>query len=108
MLALRLERKGALLNKLDGSQLVPLSTGHEREYPVRFTSDGKSLLLAEPTGHEFIVNIVNLSDGRRTLWKPLKSEGADASRLVITPDLKYYAFSVPRHSSVLNIVNGLH
>ena len=54
------------------------------------------------------MNIVNLSDGRRTLWKPLKSESADASRLVITPDLKYYAFSVPRYSSVLNIVNGLH
>ncbi|MGB9070069.1 MAG: protein kinase [Candidatus Acidiferrales bacterium] len=107
MLALRLERKGVLLNRLDGSQLIPLSTGHEREYPVRFTSDGKSLLLAEPTGHEFIVNIVNLSDGRRTLWKQLKSESADASRLVITPDLKYYAFSVPRYSSVLNIVSGL-
>jgi eukaryotic-like serine/threonine-protein kinase len=108
MLALRLQRKGVLLNKLDGSELVPLSTGHESEYPVRFTGDGKSLLLAEPTGHEFIVNIVNLADGRRTLWKQLKSEGSDASRIVVTPDLKYYAFTVPRYSSVLNIVSGLH
>jgi hypothetical protein len=74
---------------------------------IRFTTDGKSLLLAEPTGHEFVVNLVNLADGRRTLWKQLKSEGMDASRLVITPDLKYYAFTVPRYSSVLNIVSGL-
>jgi dipeptidyl aminopeptidase/acylaminoacyl peptidase len=108
MLALRLERKGVLLNKLDGSQLVPLSTGHEKEYPVRFTSDGKSLLVAEPTGHEVIANIVNLADGRRTPWKQFKSEGSDASRFVVTPDLKYYAFAVPRYSSVLNIVSGLH
>jgi serine/threonine protein kinase len=70
--------------------------------------DGKSVLLAEPTGHEFIVNIVNLADGRRTLWKQLKSESGDASRFVVTPDLKYYAFTVPRYSSVLNIVSGLH
>jgi len=108
MLALRLERKGVLLNKLDGSQLVPLSTGHEKEYPVRFTGDGKSLLVAEPTGHEVIANIVNLADGRRTPWKQFKSEGSDASRFVVTPDLKYYAFAVPRYSSVLNIVSGLH
>jgi eukaryotic-like serine/threonine-protein kinase len=108
MLALRLERKGVLLNKLDGSQLVPLSTGHEKEYPVRFTGGGKHLLVAEPTGHEAIVNIVNLADGGRTLWKQLKSESADASRIVVTPDLKYYAFSVPGYSSVLHIVGGLH
>jgi eukaryotic-like serine/threonine-protein kinase len=108
MVAFRLEGKGVLLNKLDGSQLVPLSTGHEREYPVRFTSDGKSLLVAEPTGRELIVNIVNLADGRRTLWKQLPSESTDAARFVVTSDLKYYAFSIPRYSSVLDIVSGLH
>jgi eukaryotic-like serine/threonine-protein kinase len=107
-MALRLEQKGILLNRMDGSPLVPLSVGHESEYPVRFTSDGKSLLVAEPTGHEIVVDIVNLADGRRTPWKQFKSEGTDASRFVITPDLKYYAFAVPRYSSVLNIVSGLH
>jgi eukaryotic-like serine/threonine-protein kinase len=108
MLALRLERQGVLLKELDGSSLVPLPAGREKEYPVRFTGDGKSLLVVEPTGHDFIVNIVNLADGRRTLWKQLKSESSDGSKIVVTPDLKYYAFAVPRYSSVLHIVSGLH
>jgi dipeptidyl aminopeptidase/acylaminoacyl peptidase len=108
MVALRLGPKGVLLNRMDGSPLVPLSIGHETEYPVRFTGDGKSLLVVEPTGHEYLVSLVNLADGKRTLWKQFKSEGTDASRFVVTPDLKYYAFSTPRYSSVLNIVSGLH
>jgi hypothetical protein len=54
------------------------------------------------------VDIVKLADGRRIPWKQFESEGTDASRFVATPDLKYYAFAVPRYSSVLNIVSGLH
>jgi hypothetical protein len=45
---------------------------------------------------------------RRTPWKQFKSESADASNFVVTPDLKYYALSVLRYSWVLHILTGLH
>ena len=79
----------------------------ESEYPVRFANGGKSLLVAEGNGHELILTLVELADGHRTLWKRIEANQWEASLIVVTPDLKYYAFLGNRDSSVLYVVGNV-
>ncbi len=108
MVALRRDRSGIWLYRLNGSQPVALQGAQESEYPIRFANGGKSLLVSATNGHELVVTLVDLADGHRTLWKQLKSEERNQPRIVVTPDLKYYAYQAPRYSSVLYIVANLH
>jgi eukaryotic-like serine/threonine-protein kinase len=107
-LALRKQEGGVFLYPATGGQPVALKGASESEYPIRFVSGGKSLLVAEMTGHELAFTLVELASGRRELWKRISSE-ARASQLLFvgTPDLKYYAYPNPRFSSVLYTVENL-
>jgi hypothetical protein len=80
------------------------------EYPIRFVKNGQALLVAEPTGGELALTVIDLASGRRDLWARIA--GGHASRhnqlFAATPDLKYYAYPFPRFSSVLYTVQNLH
>ena len=100
---------GISLYKLDGSKPVALASTLDSEYPVRFVNGGKSLLVSEATGHhELVLTLVDLANGHRTPWKRFQTDAQDRSLLfVVTPDLKYYAYSSPLFSSDLYIVDNL-
>jgi hypothetical protein len=109
MVALREGRGGISLRHGDESQPVPVKTASENEYPIRFVKNGKALLVAEQTGGELALTVIDLATGHRETWKRIPDD--DSSRanqlLVATPDLKYYAYPFPRYSSVLYTVENL-
>jgi Tol biopolymer transport system component len=105
--ALRGDRGGISLYRMNGSQPVALQGAGEPEYPVRFANDGKSLLVAEGNGHEVVLTLVGLADGHRTLWKRFETDQSDPPGIIVTPDLKYYAYIAPRVSSVLYVVGNV-
>jgi eukaryotic-like serine/threonine-protein kinase len=104
MAALRGDRGGIWMYRMNGSPPLALQGAKESEYPIRFANGGKSLLVSEATGHEFVLTLVDLAGGHRTLWKRIETDELDGSNIVVTPDLRYYAFGAPRYSSVLYIV----
>jgi hypothetical protein len=94
--AQREPREGISLYGADGGPAVPVKGVLDSEYPVRFAKGGKSLLVAEPTGRELVLTLVELAGGRRVPWKRFISEAHPDYRLVVvTPDLKYYAYQSP-------------
>ena len=105
--ALRKERDGIYLCSAGGGQPVKLKAASDEEFPVRFTEGGKSLLVADPTGRQLVLALIDLASGRRQLWKRLDSESRADQLFVATPDLKYYAYPFPRYSSVLYTVENL-
>ena len=109
MLAVREERGGISLYRMDGRQPVAVKGVLDNEYPIRFAKGGRSLLVAEPTGHQLVLTLVELASGRRELWKRLTTEARGTTRalIVVTPDLKYYAYQSPRYSSDLYVVDNL-
>jgi len=107
LVALRLEHGGGIaLYRKDGTQMGLLKGAEGAEYLVRFANGGKSVLLAEATGHELALTLVDLADGHRTPWKRVPTDAATGTNFVVTPDLKYYAYVAPRYSSVLYIVSN--
>jgi hypothetical protein len=91
----------------DGGEPVTLKGASASEYPVLFTTGGKSLLVIEPTGRELILTLIDLASGRRLPWKRFVSESRNDQLFVATPDLKYYSYPFPRYSSVLYMVENL-
>ena len=59
-MALREERGGVSLYHAGRSQPLALKGVTESEYAIRFTSGGKSLLAAEPTGRELVLTLTSL------------------------------------------------
>ncbi len=107
MAALRKERAGVYLCSAGGGQPVKLKAASDEEFPIRFTEGGKSLLVADTTGRELVLTLIDLASGRRQLWKRLDTESRADQLFVATPDLKYYAYPFPRYSSVLYTVENL-
>jgi eukaryotic-like serine/threonine-protein kinase len=111
ILAVRKERGGISLYRMDGRPPVAVRAVLDSEYPIRFTNGGRSLLVAEPTGHELVLTLVELASGHRELWRRFATEvrgGIAQALIVVTPDLKYYAYQSPRYSSDLYIVDNFH
>jgi len=107
MAALRKEHDGIYLCPANGRQPVKLKAASDEEFPIRFAEGGNSLLVADPTGRELVLTLINLASGHRQLWKHLDSESRADQLFVATPDLKYYAYPFPRYSSVLYTVENL-
>jgi serine/threonine protein kinase/Tol biopolymer transport system component len=105
--ALRKEHDGIYLCSAIGSQSLKLKAASDEEFPIRFAEGGKSLLVADPTGRELVLTLIDLASGRRQMWKRLDSESRADQLFVATPDLKYYAYPFPRYSSVLYTVENL-
>jgi len=105
--ALREERGGISLYRVGGSPPVAVKGVLDPEYPVRFTNGGRSLLVVEPTGGELVLTLVDLASGHREVWKRFKAEAEVGTTVVVTPDLKYFAYPSPRLSSELYLVDNL-
>jgi serine/threonine protein kinase/Tol biopolymer transport system component len=92
------------------SQPVPVKTASATEFPIRFIKDGKALLVAEQTGDELVLTVIDLANEHREPWKRIPEDYSSRANqlLVATPDLKYYAYPFPRYSSVLYTVENLH
>src|SRR5271165_4903953 len=108
--ALREGRGGISLYRGNESQPVALRAASENEYPIRFVKNGKALLVAEQTGSDLTLTVIDLASGHREPWKRISDVySTRANQLfVATPDLKYYAYPFPRYSSVLYTVENLH
>ncbi len=108
--ALREVRGGISLYRRNESQPVALTAASEMEYPIRFVKDGKALFVAEQTGGEVVLTVIDLASGHREAWKRIPEDYASRANqlFVATPDLKYYAYPFPRYSSVLYTVENLH
>src|SRR5579871_577457 len=107
IVALHESSGGISLYSADGGQPTPLNAATEVELPMRFANGGKSLLVAEPTGHELVLTLIDLAGGRREPWKRIPTESRADQLFTATPDLKYYAYPFPRYSSVLYTVENL-
>jgi Tol biopolymer transport system component len=109
MLAVREERGGIFLYPKTGGNPTALKAASINEYPIRFVKGGKALLLAERSGGELILTIVELATGHREQWKRIAENYSSPNNqlFVATPDLKYYAYPFPRYSSVLYTVDNL-
>ena len=81
------------------------------EQPIQWSADGKELYLFKPGDLPAKVYRLDLSSGRRSLWKELiPSDAAGVSRLgpiVITPDGKSCLYGYHRILSDLYLVEGL-
>jgi WD40-like Beta Propeller Repeat len=110
MLAVHVDRAGVSLYRADSAQPAPLQGGLPDEYAVRFSADGRALLVGESSEKETVLTLVDLASGRRQLWKRLATNGRAGSSFLdfaVTPDLKYYAYSSRRFASDLYLVENL-
>ncbi len=108
MVALKKDRGGINLSRLDESPPTAVHGVMESEYPIRFADEGRSLLVADPSEGKLGLTLVELASGKRTYWKRfnihLTGFGESA---VVTPDLKYYAYLDSRMASILYVVDNL-
>jgi Tol biopolymer transport system component len=111
-IALREEKGGIFLYGRGGAPSVAVKGAVEQEYPIRFANGGKALLVEGTIGRELVLTLVDLASGRRETWKRVPEEirqgGGQFIGIVVTPDLKYYAYSAPRYASDLYMVENLH
>jgi hypothetical protein len=78
------------------------------ESPIRFVNGGRSLLVGDSSSKDVILTVVDLASGQRQAWKRLYfSVQRKGKSVVVTPDLKYYAYYSPRYSSDLYLVENL-
>jgi hypothetical protein len=98
--------------------LYPLGGGEDREVPglepgmqpLRFSADGRSLLVAGPEDTPTRVYRVDLATGRRTLrheLMPADPAGVTTLGAVVTPDGRGYAYNYRQILHNLYLVEGL-
>jgi Tol biopolymer transport system component len=77
------------------------------ERPLRFVDGGHSLLITDINHAGTSISVIDLSSGRRQIWKQTAMRSVVGSKAIVTtPDLKYYAYGVPNYSSDLYMVEG--
>jgi WD40 repeat protein len=102
-----------LLCPLDGTACRPLfSLDPEVDSPERFSPDGRALIVSSyPTGMTIVFTRIDLATGRRapiTTLTPAERTGVFAfSYTSITPDGRYYVYSLGRSLSDLYLAKGL-
>jgi serine/threonine protein kinase len=100
----------AVVYDIDGGPSSLVAGTLEGDEPVRWTVDGKSLLVgrAEIPNRVFMIN---LADGKRTLFKTFSSIDptglVDNAPPVFSRDLKAYIYPYTRITSDLYVVDGL-
>ena len=81
------------------------------EVPTGWTTDGRSLYIYRPSELPARVYRIEISTGKRMLWKqimPSDSAGVDLiSPILITPPGKSYVYEYGRTLSDLYLVEGL-
>jgi len=80
------------------------------ETPLRFSEDGRALLVAHGNGLPWVVERMDIATGRRTPAIEIRAREAAGLRLSIidvTPDARHYVHSYSRLLSDLFVVKGL-
>ena len=108
IIAMRDERVGIALYRASSSQPEALKGALPSDVPIRFTNAGHTLLVSASNGKDVALSLIDLASGNRKLWKRLATASLPTGKgIVVTPDLKYYAYEVPRYSSSLYLVENL-
>ncbi|MGE5276412.1 MAG: hypothetical protein ACM3SU_05415, partial [Acidobacteriota bacterium] len=108
--AIGADRK-AMLYPVEGGEARPIRGLEEKEFPLRFSADGRSLYLWKRGDVPARVTKLDLESGRREVWKdllPADPAGVERiSNVLVTPDGKGYAYCYARLLSDLFVVEGL-
>ena len=108
-LALHEETGGISLYRAGTSQPTVLKGVLGAESPIRFVGGGRSLLVGDSNSKDVTFTLIDLATAQRKPWKHLHfSVQRKGKGIVVTPDLKYYAYYSPRYSSNLYLVENLH
>jgi len=107
--ALTLDRKPMLIKLSDGTPR-PLPSGKYYELPIAWSSDGKSVFMADMlVGSE--ISRLDVATGARTPWKTLlPSDSAGVTRVTTVRMIdggRSYAYSYVRRLSQLFVISGL-
>jgi serine/threonine protein kinase/dipeptidyl aminopeptidase/acylaminoacyl peptidase len=101
----------AYLYSLTGGPTKPVSGFLPSEQPIEWSADGKSLYVYQPGEFPAKVYQVDLSTGKRTLWRTLApADPAGVSQIgpiVMTPNGSSYIYGYHRTLSDLYLVEGL-
>jgi Tol biopolymer transport system component len=109
VLALREEHRGISLYRARVHQAEAVKSALASEIPIRFTNGGHTLLVAAQSSKDVTLTLIDLATGRRQFWKRLPTPSLSTGKpIVVTPDLKDYAYSVQRYASSLYLVENLH
>jgi WD40 repeat protein len=95
---------GALVREIKGWQ--------NRDRPIQLTPDGADAFVVVPNGLTASIFRIHLDTGERRLVKTLEMRdptgGFGITRVVTTPDGKYFAYNTLRQLSELYLLQGLH
>jgi Tol biopolymer transport system component len=101
----------AMLYPVEGGQPRPISGVEEKEFPLRFSADGRALYLWRRGEVPARVTKLDLETGKREVWKnliPADPAGVERiSNVLVTADGKGYAYCFARLLSDLFVVEGL-
>jgi eukaryotic-like serine/threonine-protein kinase len=101
----------AALFPVEGGAPRPIPGVGEKEFPLRFSADGRSIYLWKRGDVPARVTRLDLETGRREVWKdllPADPAGVERiSNVLVTPDAKGYAYCYARLLSDLFVVEGL-
>jgi len=96
---------------VEGGAPIPIPGLEEGEVPVQWTADRRSLYVYRPAQAPARVFLLDLSSGRRTLWKELmpfdRAGASSVLNIAIAPDGKSYAYDYGQVLSDLYLVEGL-
>ena len=99
------------LYPIAGGNPVPVSGAEPDDAPTGWSADGRSLYVFRFGEIPSRVSEIELSSGKRKLWKelvPADAAGIDTVRAItITPDAKAYVYGYIRTLSDLYVVEGL-
>jgi hypothetical protein len=97
---------------VNGSDLGAVPGAEPGDIPVRFAADGR-LVVRRLIWPGLPAYQLDTRTGKRTLWKTFGPAVRDSANqvlvwwFVVTPDLKYYAYSRGEHASVLFVAQDL-
>jgi serine/threonine protein kinase/Tol biopolymer transport system component len=108
--AVQSDGKGYLF-AIDGGDPRAIVGFRNRDVPVGWTNDGRSLFVYSSGELPAEVDTLDLAAGQRKLWKTLMPSDAagitDMGPILITPDGKYYVYEYGRTLSDLYLVEGV-
>jgi len=89
-----------LFYPLSGGAPHPVAGLRPQDRIVRFSSDGRSLYVLENSDIPIRISRLDLSTGKRELWKELNPSDPAGIRefktVLLTPDGKYYVYGLTR------------
>ena len=105
------DQKGYLYPAAGGGDPRPIPSLSAGELPVAWSNDGRSIFVYRSAELPAKVDLIELSTGRRTLWKELRpSDPAGVEfigPILMTADAKTYVYGYRRLLTDLYVVDGL-